>query len=177
MEYSVSQLLKASVGATRRAEVETALPSIDEFAAGAPIRGSLKLTRTGRGVLVDARLSTAARVNCSRCLGELMAPLQLRIREEFLPTVDVVTGLPAEVPDGDEAFTIDEHHILDLGEAVRQYALLDLPLQPLCRPDCAGLCPYCGQNLNEGRCACSDQEGDSRLAPLASLLSLVEDKE
>ena len=72
----------------------------------------------------------------------------------------------------EEGLRIDAHHVLDLGEAVRQSALASLPMKPLCHSDCAGLCPHCGVNLNEVRCQCQEDEGDPRWAPLRQLLTL-----
>jgi uncharacterized protein len=61
---------------------------------------------------------------------------------------------------------------LDLGEAVREQILLGLPLKPLCREDCQGLCPRCGKDRNLGPCGCAPEEepGDSRLEPLRRLI-------
>jgi uncharacterized protein len=60
--------------------------------------------------------------------------------------------------------------MLDLAEAIREYALLEMPMQVFCREDCKGLCPTCGADLNEGPCDCRNDEGDERFAALKSLL-------
>ncbi|MBA7688765.1 hypothetical protein ES703_97254 [subsurface metagenome] len=73
------------------------------------------------------------------------------------------------MPEEPGCFTIDEHHILDLTEAIRQYALLAIPMKPLCRGDCAGLCPNCGHNINQGPCDCSPQETEPRWSELSKL--------
>ena len=78
--------------------------------------------------------------------------------EEFKPTVDVVRGAYVPVDEEDAALLINEHHVLDIGEVVRQAVLLEVPMQVLCRPDCAGLCQTCGQDLNEGSCDCPDED-------------------
>ena len=171
MDFNVSQLLKGLVGTSRRHEIDFLLDTIDgQYTLLSPLHGEVKLTRTDRGILAEASITTTVRLQCSRCLEEMEIPLTVRFREEFLPTVDIATGVPVAVPDEDHAFTIDEHHILDLREPTRQYALLELPMQPLCRRDCAGLCPICGENLNQGQCDCKTEGVDSRLAPLLGLL-------
>jgi uncharacterized protein len=177
IEFNVAQLLKSPVGTVRDYDVDETLPTIEEYETTEPVRGHVKLTRTNQGVLVEARLATTVRLECSRCLEEVVAPLRVYVHEEFLPTVDVVTGLPLELPPESEAFAIDEHHILDLGEAVRQYALLEIPLQPLCRAECAGLCPNCGQNLNTGRCDCPAEPVGSQMAMLGQLLRQYEPRD
>ena len=97
--------------------------------------------------------------------------LTLDIEEEYFPTTDMVSGAPLALPEEPGYFTIDEHHVLDLTEALRQYALLAIPMRPLCREDCAGLCPTCGHNLNQGACGCSHREIDPRWAKLSKLAS------
>ena len=65
---------------------------------------------------------------------------------------------------------IDERHIIDFAEAIRQYAVLGIPMKPLCSDQCAGLCPTCGQNLNQGPCECPKAEIDPRWSELLKLL-------
>ena len=156
MQFNVAGLLQEPVGATRRHEVAEDVGRIDEqLMATEPVQGHAKLTRTNAGILVDAKLHTAVRLHCSRCLIELVVPLDLRFSEEYQPAVDIATGLSLPQPEEWSVFKIDETHILDLSEAFRQYALLALPMAPLCDAACAGLCPECGHNLNEGPCQCT----------------------
>jgi uncharacterized protein len=177
MIFNVAQLLKAPIGTTREYDVDDQLPTIEDNPTTEPVRGHVKLIRTRRGVLVNANLATATRLQCSRCLEDAVAPLDLHIEEELVPTVDVNTGLPVPALAGEEAgaFKIDEHHHLDLTEAVRQYGLLAIPLQPLCREDCAGLCPVCGKNRNAGSCECNSEPDDPRLVPLRQLLDQADE--
>jgi uncharacterized protein len=123
--------------------------------------------RTQRGVLVRARLDIDPDLECARCLDPFSLRLSLTIDEEFVPERDPLTNEPIEA-DPDE-FRIDERNHLDLSEAVRQYEQAALPLQPVCRPDCAGLCPVCGQNRNIRRCDCVKPEPASGWSSLASL--------
>jgi uncharacterized protein len=99
-------------------------------------------------------------------------PIHLSLQEEFLPTVDVHSGQPLPpLDEGEdvEVFRIDDHHHLDLTEAVRQALVTQLPMRPLCRPDCAGLCARCGADLNEGPCGCPDEPADDRWSVLRGL--------
>jgi len=142
---------------------------IDIAGDNSMVQGEVGLTRTDRGILVKATLHTEVKVSCSRCLGLFDCPLALNIEEEYFPTVDVVSGTPLSFPEEPGCFTIDEHHILDLTEAIRQYGLLAMPMKPLCREDCAGLCPSCGHNLNQGTCSCLPQATESDLSGLTKL--------
>ncbi len=170
MRWNVAGLLKGPVGDTRQYSETEDLAELDEgVPATAPLTGQVRLTRTDRGILVDAHLRTRVKLTCGRCVKEFEQDLPIDFTEEFMSTVDVDTGLPVAVEDP-EAFTIEEDHVLDLGEAVRQYGLLNLPIQAICRADCAGLCPVCGKDRNEGQCGCDLSEDDPRLAKLAELL-------
>ena len=179
MRFHVAQLLKEPVGATRDYEIAEDIGDVvdHEISAVAPLTGRVRLIRTDRGIFLEARLETTVRLSCVRCLEEYLAPMPLIIREEFIPTVDVNTGAPLPRPRDEEWFTIDENHVLDLSEVVRQYVLTTLPMQPLCRIDCAGLCPMCGQNLNYVRCTCKPVSTDTRLAVLGEIMREVEDSE
>ncbi|MFC1963927.1 DUF177 domain-containing protein [Chloroflexota bacterium] len=163
---NVAQLLKAVIGTTREYEIDESAYAIDSNSSGLA-RGKVKLTRTQRGILVQGRFNTEMELTCSRCLSSFRCPLSLEFEEEYLPMIDIVTGTPLSSPQEPGTFTIDENHILDLSEAVRQYTLLAVPMKPLCDEVCAGLCARCGANLNQGGCACPEADTDSRWAKLA----------
>lgn len=173
MQYDVASLLKEEIGSTRGYTVAEQV-IVDDEARRERMVGSATLLRTRAGVLVTAHLRTQSHERCSRCLGELEYPLSVDIEEEFLQTVDVFTGASIPLPDDPGAFRIDAHQTLDLSEAVRQYWATALPMQPLCRPDCRGLCPRCGHDLNQGPCGCPAEEHDERWAALAKLRSQLE---
>ncbi len=168
MQINVSQQLKESIGSTRNYEVSEAV-DITGNGSDSQVQGKVKLTRTGRSILVKGRLQTEIELACSRCLSLFSHPLTLDIEDEYFPATDVVNGAPLTLPDEPSCFTIDEHHILDTTEAIRQYALLAIPMKPLCHQDCAGLCPSYGHNLNEGTCGCPPQEIDPRWTELSKL--------
>lgn len=175
MIFNVAQLLKAAVGTTREYDVDELLPTLDErIELTEPVRGRARLTRTNRGILVDARLHTSAKLECSRCLEMYVQDLPIRFEEEYIPVIDVVSGLPTHIPHETYAFRINEKHELDLRPAIREYGVLALPMQPLCSTDCAGLCPQCGANLNVTKCSCVVEARDARFAVLEALLSKEE---
>ena len=132
---NVAQLLKEPVGSSRSYSIDGV---IDDEVEGI-VKGNVKLIHTNRGVLVQARLTVEVRLACSRCLNTFSCPLGFTAEEEFLPTIDVSSGLALSLEEESEEFTIDSNHILDLGELIRQYSLLSLPMKPLCRPDCSGI--------------------------------------
>lgn len=69
-----------------------------------------------------------------------------------------------------DTFLLVENESIEAGRSVREYILLELPTKFLCKPDCKGLCPQCGKNLNEGKCSCSARQVDPRLEILKKLI-------
>ncbi len=168
MQINVSQLLREPIGAIRDFKVNE-VADISGDGKGCLVQGECRLLRTQRSVLTKCAMNTEVELTCSRCLSPFRYPMTLKFEEEYLPTVDVVSGMPLPSPEAG-VFTIDEHHILDLTEAICQYTLLAVPMKPLCHKDCAGLCPNCGHNLNQGRCNCLTQSTDPRWSELTKLL-------
>lgn len=132
---NVAQLLKEPVGSSRSYVIDA---TIHEEVEG-PVKGSVKLIHTSRGILIQGALAVEVELACSRCLNTFSYHLDFTAEEEFLPTIDVCSGLPLSLEEKSDEFTIDNKNILDLGELIRQYALLNLPMKPLCRPDCSGI--------------------------------------
>lgn len=164
VQINVSQLLQAPIGSARSYKVDEIVDLAD---GNRPVRGEIQLMHSDRSILVKGRLDTAVELTCSRCLSLFSCPLSLDIEEEYFPTTDVLTGASLP-PSSDEpsSFTIDEHNILDLTEAMRQCVLLVTPMKPLCGPQCAGLCPTCGANLNQSPCSCPPKPADPRWSKL-----------
>lgn len=180
MLYNVAQLLKEGIGAARQREIDGELRDIDENNPGpVPVSGSAKLVRTPDGILVTAEAHLKLVRPCRRCLELTTSEVTLSFEEEFVPSIDIITGLPlsqAEISE-DPELLIDEHHILDLTEVLRQYAVMETARVALCRPDCKGLCPTCGRNRNLVECGCSAKAVDPRLAALAGLFQESEDED
>ena len=134
------------------------------------------MLRTHSGILVQALLDVEVSLNCSRCLSDYKRAFSIDIEEEFIPLVDLHTGrnIATETED-DVTFHIGGDHVLDLTEAVRQYAIAGEPMKPLCKEDCSGLCHSCGTNLNLTQCDCKGDVIDSRWETLSKLASQTED--
>ena len=166
-KFNVAQLLRESVGAIRTYRIQ---PEV-EIGQGEKVTftGQLDLLRTDKGILTRANLKAPILETCSRCLTSFNYTLSVKFQEEFYPTIEVNLGYKLPPPEDSSAFTIDENHILDIGEAVRQYTEIAFPLKPLCQPECAGLCPQCGKDLNEGRCQCPTLPPDPRWMTLRNL--------
>ncbi|MBR1822331.1 MAG: DUF177 domain-containing protein [Clostridia bacterium] len=127
---------------------------------GISIEGEFFCTGDHR-VSLRAEASATAVSSCSRCL----EPVQVPVRAE-------IDALYAKEPDPDDPDLYSfEGNSLALEDAVRDALLLELPLQFFCKPDCKGLCPVCGVNLNKGTCTC--QEGNVVTGPFSALKDYV----
>jgi uncharacterized protein len=172
----VAQLLKAPVGATRSDEFCEDEPELrSELGLRGPIVGSVKVTRTTHGILADVQYRAEVTQECGRCLGEAENVVENRFRQEFLPTTNIQTGLPESIPADPDEPRIGEDHIIDLSETIRQDIVLEQPLRPLCRPDCAGLCEVCGTDLNKATCGHAVHDGEDE-QPLGRLGELLKSK-
>lgn len=169
MQFNVAQLLKELIGAVRRFELVEDIGELDpELAALGPLVGSLELIRIHSGILARANLSTAVQVMCNRCLEPIAMPVRFTIEESFRPLTEVHTGryiAPDEFEGEEEdledaALLIDEHHVLDLSEVVRQSIWLALPMYPSCNWTGQGECPNYVRYLQEMK-ATQEQSGEN----------------
>ncbi len=123
--------------------------------------GSVRVTRTPQGILLQAEFKAQTTLECVRCLTEFQQSLDINFTELYAFSKRYVT---------DSGLLMPETGIIDLAPVMREYIVLEIPISPLCRPDCKGLCPICGNNLNESTCNHEGESGDPRLASLKKLL-------
>ena len=128
-----------------------------EIPSSQPVDVDLLLERVPEGIVVRGTLGAAWTAACSRCLEPIAGDVAVHVDELF----------ETEPLEG-ETYLLEED-VIDLEPMVRDALLLELPLAPLCRPDCAGLCPTCGVNRNDERCDCATDEPDPRWAALRSI--------
>lgn len=156
LKINVGFLLAQAAGYQRETELDLPRVRIAEDVELEYLRGVLRLSRNSRGIWVQGELHTQLTVECARCLTPFNYPVKLVLEELY--------SAPAST---DTAYSVDDAGNLDLTPLLREEAILAVPIGALCRPDCAGLCPECGQNLNEGQCSCTHDVSDPRLAILA----------
>lgn len=174
MQTNVAQLLKSPIGSIRTLKVDSALSYDDnQF----PVKGEITLMRTHRSILAQGTSTTEIKMICSRCLKPFNNKIHFNVQEEYFPTIDIITGDKMSLPEEDGSFTIDEQHVLDLTEAIRQYIVMALPMKPLCKTNCAGLCSTCGKDLNGGECDCREKRIDPRWAELLKLKKRSKDND
>lgn len=126
-----------------------------------PVKVKGRVTNTGGLVELTYKADFTYAKPCDRCL----AIAEKTMSREFVHTL----ALSVENEESDDIIIV-EGYALDLFSLVRDDILLELPIKHLCSEDCAGLCPKCGQNLNEGSCGCKAEAADPRMAVLDELL-------
>ena len=169
LEFNVSHLLRADVGATLTECVDLDEPLVIDDLYTSHIAGTVQLIRTNFGILARAKLMARLEMECDRCLDPFIGVVKAVFAEEYLPVVDVSTGRPVQSERTDETFLISPNHVVDLTEATRQHLILAIPMHKLCSEMCQGLCPTCGCNLNVRHCGCVHDE-DHPLSAIAALL-------
>ena len=196
MQFNVAQLLKEPIGSIRRHELVEDISDLDpELDVLGPLVGDLQLIRIHSGVLMIASLSTAVKVTCNRCLEPIAVPVRYTVEDSYRPLTEVDTGryLEPEEFEGttedleDEALLIDEHHILDISEIVRQNIWLALPMYPSCNWAGEGECPNWiaymkdveeSEGIVEAKTVSGNVDDvDPRWAALLNLQKQLEDKE
>lgn len=151
-----------------------------------PVSMSGEVSAVDDDYLLDASLSYSGELECGRCLAaypfEQLQPIRLRLRARPEPASAPKlprpgrAGSPGPAPSAPEEeieLTGDDldvvffdEPVLPFEEIAREQVLIGLPMKPLCREDCRGLCPSCGTDLNTGTCACAAKAVDPRLEVL-----------
>jgi uncharacterized protein len=167
LTYPLAGLMAEPPGSERRFEIHGATIALpDDLRLVEPIEGQVRVSRTNRGVLVDAQINTAISGSCSRCLRDIELPISVEVHEEVLPTIDIASGRPLDAATEPEVPRLSDHHDLDLATLVAEAISLNEPIAPLCEASCPGLCVTCGERLGPGHVAHPEDDIDPRLAAL-----------
>lgn len=143
----------------------------DSYSVEDSAQWNADITNTGGALLVSGNVSARVETLCARCLEHAAFDVEGDIEGFF-----IIPGKECEIDDleEDEFEILPESGKIDISPLIKSAILLDLPLMPLCKPDCKGICPKCGANLNnEGACNCeTDDSGAKTNNPFAVLKEL-----
>lgn len=123
-------------------------PDIDEYTKNQKLRVHYILTKLQNEILLNGTLTGKIDLECCRCLKVYPNSINIKLNQIFPDTCEEI----------------------DLGNELRQVLILNMPNKPLCKQDCAGLCPKCGKNLNESPCQCSFEYSDPRWDKLKDII-------
>ena len=141
----------------------------DEFRVVAPITLGLDIFKDKAQFRLTGRIQTTLELPCSRCLEPFTMPVDQTFDLRYQPHAENTGDGEREIEEDDLTTAFYENDEIDLGQLMREQFYLSLPMKPLCRDECKGLCPTCGTNWNDGSCDCKQGWEDPRLAPLKTL--------
>ena len=161
ISFDVSALTQAQPGTSLILNVDTGPQSLADLKVRF-LRGTVRVIRVPGSLLVQGTVESQLRLECVRCLEPFALPITMELEETF--------GLPGTSRRQDVTFVVGADGWLDLTPLLREQAWIAIPMKPLCRSNCKGLCPQCGANLNRDSCTCENNRIDLRLASLKDLL-------
>jgi uncharacterized protein len=166
LRLNVGFFVNQSVGYSREFPFEFPSLRLEPDLDLSNLAGTARITRTPQGLLVQLKMHATLQSECARCLIEIEQPLEISFTDLFAFSPRTVTESGLILPE-------DGH--IDLAPLVREYMLLEIPISPICSPDCLGLCPVCGESLNENSHYHDEESIDPRLEGLRKLLDEEQD--
>lgn len=137
-----------------------------------PVNAHLAIARSDSDIFVNGSIYADIKINCVRCLAQFDNHIHSDINLVFLKAVE------EKLKEGEKELSKEDLDVnyytgdeLDITAILREQIVLDLPVKPLCKPDCTGLCPKCGADLNKWKCSCSEEKHiDTRLKKLKEFI-------
>ena len=147
-----------------------------ELAGLSPVHWTGRVSFVDPGYLLRARLSYDQTLSCDRCLKPIVEHVEPEV--ELLVLVDGHPGAAGEheLQEGELGVLHLDGEILETDPILLEQLQLNLPMKPLCREDCQGLCPVCGIDRNTGSCSCEEKTSDPRWAALAAIKSRLDEE-
>ncbi len=142
-----------------------------EYKVLQPFSGYLKIDKKGIEVLVRGELKGVLVLNCDRCLNPYEFPIHHLFNLSLMPKASLNVEEKKELTSEELEVSFYENDFISFEDILREEILLALPFKSLCQPDCKGLCPSCGKNLNQEVCGCKGFKKSSPFAILKDLLS------
>ena len=180
-DFTPEQVMEHVAGTGSRPDSGTGVAADDDFGVVGPIRFRGTLGRTGDKFTLRGRVEATLQLACARCLKSFTQAVDTMVDLTYVPRVPAAPvakdakGRPVddevELQDEDLSTAYYDDHMLDLGEMIREQFYLALPMRPLCRADCPGLCPHCGADRSLEPCQCREEWVDPRLAALKALVT------
>jgi len=141
----------------------------EDFSVAAPVALAFDIYKDNDRFRLVGRVRTTLELPCSRCVEPFKSPVDAIFDLRYLPRSHNVGEGEREVEEDDLSTSFYEDEKIDLGQLMHEQFYLSLPMKPLCREACRGLCPHCGTNLNRGTCDCRRDWEDPRLTALKAL--------
>jgi uncharacterized protein len=154
-------------------EFEASVGQDEEYKVAGPVHLEMNVHKDGEAYRVIGRVTTRLQLECGRCLEPFEIPVDSPFELRYVPHVEPApegqagkAGEEREVAEDDLTTAFYKEDSIDLGDLMHEQFVLALPMKPLCKVLCKGLCVHCGTDLNKGTCACAPEWTDPRLAVL-----------
>jgi len=151
---------------TRRYEPSAFHFEHEDFRLAAPVELAGEVRKDAQKVRLTGHVKTTLECECGRCLEPFAVPIDANLDVLLLPSSANTGEAEREVSEDDLGVSYYKDDVIDLGELMREQFYLAVPMKPLCREDCRGLCPVCGINRNRETCACETTWVDPRMDAL-----------
>jgi uncharacterized protein len=145
------------------------LPTDEDFRVAAPVSLAFDIFKDKQQFRLAGAVKTTLELECGRCLEPFTLPVDSTFDLRYQPHAVNTGDGEKEIEEDDLTTAFYENDEIDLGQLMREQFYLALPMKPLCRDDCKGLCAMCGTNLNRETCGCTLDVEDPRLAALRKL--------
>jgi len=145
------------------------LEATEDFRVVTPVSLGFDIHKDNQQFRLVGSVATTLEMPCSRCLEPFRMPVDQTFDLRYQPHARNVGEGEREIEEDDLTTAFYQNDEIDLGQLMREQFYLALPMKPLCREDCQGLCPACGTNLNRGTCTCKREWEDPRFASLKAL--------
>ena len=160
LRLNLGFLINATIGTSRDFTFEYETMRLGDDLTVQDFTGTARFSRTPQGFFLQGEFEAKTDLECVRCLDPFSQLLKWTVTDLYAFDQSNITESGLLVPEDGQ---------IDLEPLLREYALLEFPISPVCKPDCKGLCPVCGENLNKTDCGHRPQ-ADSPFAALKDLL-------
>ena len=160
LRLNVGFLINSSIGTSRDFNFDFETIKLGDDLTVKDFNGMARFDRTPQGLLLQGQFGADLDLECVRCLETFSQILKWGFTDLYAFDKRSISESNLLVPDDGQ---------IDLEPLLREYALLEIPISPVCKPDCKGLCPVCGENLNKTDCG-HRPEASSPFSALKDLL-------
>jgi uncharacterized protein len=143
LRLNVGFLIKSPIGVSRDFNFDYDTMRLGEDLTVRNFSGTARFDRTPQGLLLQGEFGAELTLECVRCLDEYSQPLKWSFTDLYAFDKRSISESNLLVPEDGQ---------IDLEPLLREYAMLEIPIKPVCKPGCKGLCPVCGENLNHADC-------------------------
>ena len=169
MQLDLTRYRQAVASFSRTFQPQEVADESDPYRIVAPVVLEFEIHKDKDKFRLVGRVQTRLELACSRCVEPFGLAVDAPFDIRYLPASEASTEVDREIEENDLETSYYRDDQIDLNELIREQFYLVLPMKPLCREDCRGLCVQCGTNLNVASCECAPAWEDPRLAPLKGL--------